>query len=255
MHLELWQWSAGVVAAMLVGISKTATPGAGILVVPLLAGVFGGRLSVGIMLPMLIFADCFAVAWYRRHAQWHRLAGLLPWVLVGVAVGAALLWVFGRLGGDRDVLGKVIGWLVLSMLALNLLQHKLGDRIAPKSRVGIAVSGSAVGVSTTISNAAGPVMAIYLSALRMPKEQLMGTVAWFFFVLNLTKLPILIALTAVNPEKPLITILSLKFIGTIWPVILLGVFLGKWMLPRISQRLFNTLILTLAGISAVKLVL
>ena len=76
MHLELWQWILGGVAALFVGISKTGVPGAGILVVPLLAAVFGGRPTVGIMLPMLIFADCFAVAWYKRHAQWDKLAKL-----------------------------------------------------------------------------------------------------------------------------------------------------------------------------------
>ena len=91
MHLELWQWILGGTAALMIGVSKTGVPGIGILVVPLLASVFGGRPSVGIMLPMLILADCFAGVWYRRHAQWDKLVRLLPWVVAGMAIGAATL--------------------------------------------------------------------------------------------------------------------------------------------------------------------
>ena len=242
-----------MLSAVLIGISKTAAPGAGILVVPLLAAVFGGRLSIGIMLPMLIVADVFAVTWYRRHAQWGKLVSLLPWVLFGIAIGAVVLWAFGKFGGEKDLLGKVIGVLVLSMLALNLLQDRLGERMAPRSKFGIATSGSAVGISTTISNAAGPVMAIYLSALRMRKEELMGTAAWFFFVLNLTKLPVLIVLTLINPQKPVITLLSAEFTAAMAPMIVLGAFIGKWLLPRIPQKVFDLLIVSLAAVAAIKL--
>ncbi|BCW98807.1 MAG: hypothetical protein KatS3mg024_1634 [Armatimonadota bacterium] len=67
------EWALALASAALVGFSKTGVPGTGILVVPLMAALFGGRQSVGTLLPMLIFADCFAVAWYRRHARWDRL--------------------------------------------------------------------------------------------------------------------------------------------------------------------------------------
>lgn len=157
MHIELWQWILGAGAAVLVGISKTGIPGTGILVVPMLAYAFGGRQSVGIMLPMLIFADCFAVLWYRRHVQWDKLIGLLPWVVAGLVVGAIGLWITGRLSGSVDVIGRVIGVLVLLMLVINLLQGRLGNKLTPTSKIGIAATGTAAGFTTMVSNAAGPI--------------------------------------------------------------------------------------------------
>lgn len=253
MHLELWQWLFGAGAALLVGISKTGIPGVGILVVPLLASTFGGRQSVGIMLPMLIMGDVFAVAWYRRHAQWDVLLRLLPWVVIGVGFGSVAMWLFGELKTSRDILNIVIGALVLIMLSLYFAQKVWGERITPKSRVGIASTGMSAGFATTVSNAAGPIMSIFLAAQGFPKEQFMGTIAWYFFIINLSKLPIYFALTAINPAKPIITGQSLLFNLAMFPVIVAGVLIGKWMLPRMSQKTFDTAILALAAIAALRL--
>jgi len=103
MHIEPWQWAIGAAAALLVGISKTGVPGIGIMVVPLLGIGFGGRLGAGVMLPLLIMGDVFAVAWYRRHAQWNKLIGLFPWVVVGMAGGTYALWLTGSSKGSKDV--------------------------------------------------------------------------------------------------------------------------------------------------------
>lgn len=253
MDLEIWQWVLGAGAAVFVGISKTGIPGTGILIVPLLAYAFGGRPSVGIMLPMLIFADCFAVAWYRRHAQWDKILLLLPWVVVGLVIGTWALWATGA--SKSDVLGKIIGSIVLVMLALHLLRGRLGERLTPKSKIGTAGTGVVAGFTTMISNAAGPVMSIYFAAYNMPKKQFVGTSAWYFFILNLTKLPVFILLSLENPENPIITMGSLSFVGCMVPVILIGVFIGKWLLPRISQKAFDATVLTLAGAAAVKLLI
>lgn len=254
MQLEPSQWLFGAAAALLVGISKTGVPGVGIFVVILLANIFGARSSIGIMLPMLIMGDCFAVAWYRRHAQWDRLIGLLPWVVVGMAFGSAALWGTGRLGGSKDVLSILIGTLVLVMLGLHLLQGRLGP-LTPKSKAGTASTGWAAGFATTVSNAAGPIMAVYLTAHKLSKEQFMGTIAWYFFIINVSKLPIYFILTAVNPKNPIITGESLTFNLILFPAIVVGVFIGKWMLPRIPQKTFDWAILILAAASAIKLIL
>lgn len=253
MHLELWQWLYAAAAALLVGVSKTGIPGAGILVVPLLAMAFGGRQSVGVMLPMLIFGDCFAVAWYRRHAQWDKLVKLLPWVVAGMALGAFGLWYTGKIGGSKDYMNIIIGSLVLIMLALYFLQGKLGEQLTPTSKIGTASTGVSAGFATMVSNAAGPVMQIYMAAQKMPKEQFMGTIAWYFFIINLSKLPVYAVLSVNNPAKPIITWESLKVNLMITPVILVGVFIGKWILPRISQKAFDAVVIVLAGIAAVKL--
>jgi uncharacterized membrane protein YfcA len=255
MQIDLWQWLLGGIAALLVGISKTGIPGAGILVVPLLAAAFGGRQSVGIMLPMLIFGDIFAVAWYKRHAQWDKLIKLLPWVIIGMAAGGLALWLMGKIESSRDYMNIIIGILVLIMLALYFLQGRLGEQLTPTSKIGTASTGISAGFATMVSNAAGPVMQIYMAAHKMPKKQFMGTIAWYFFIINLSKLPVYVILSINNPKKPLITWESLKINLIVIPIILMGVFIGKWILPRISEKAFNNIVLILAGLAAIKLII
>jgi uncharacterized protein len=254
-HLTQLQWTLGALSALMVGVSKTAIPGAGILVAPLLARAFGGFPSVGIMLPMLIFGDFFAVAWYRRHAQWDKIVGLLPWVIGGMAVGTAALWMVGESKSTKDVLGVVIGILVLAMLVLYFVQDRLDERFTPKSPIGVAGIGAAAGFTTMVSNAAGPVMSIYMAAHRLPKKQFMGTLAWYFLLLNLSKVPVYLLLTHTHPDKPIMTPHSLLFNLAICPVIVVGVFIGKWLLPRISQEVFERAVIILAALAAVKLII
>ncbi|MCL5105391.1 MAG: sulfite exporter TauE/SafE family protein [Armatimonadetes bacterium] len=255
MHLELWQWLSALAAAVIVGMSKTCVPGAGALVISILACGFKGRESIGIMTPMLIIADSFAVYWYRRHTQWNVLAKLVPGVLSGMAVGALCLWGVGILKTDKDILGMVIGIMLLLMLVVYFLQNRLDERLTPKSRVGVAATGITVGFSTMVSNAAGPVMSIYLAARQMPKKEFMGTLAWYFFILNVSKLPIYVILDLINPRKPILTHNSLLLPLILSPGIILGVFAGKWLLHRIPQKLFEEIVVILAGVAAIKLII
>ncbi len=254
MHLETWQWVLGASAALIVGISKTGIPGVGILVVPLLAYTFGGRPSIGIMLPMLIMGDVFAAAWYKRHVQWDKLIGLLPWVVVGLAIGTYTLQVTGKATGTKDLIGLMMGILVLVMLVVFFLQKFLGERLTPKSATGVAVTGIAAGFSTMVSNAAGPIMQIYLSAHKLPKNEFMGTIAWYFFIINASKLPVYIVLSHLNPGNPIVTSSSMMFNLMMFPVIVVGVYIGKWLLPRLSQKQFDAAVLGLAAIGAGKLI-
>ncbi len=255
MTLTPAQWVFGIVAALVVGLSKTGLPGIGILVVPLMAFVFGGRLSVGATLPMLICGDVFAVLWYRQHARWDKLSELIPWVLVGIAAGTGLLWYTGVQGSQTDWLNVIIGVLVIAMLGLSLARMRWGDRLVPTTRAGVGGTGALAGFSTTASNAAGPIMSIYLTGMGLDKHQFMGTTAWYFFIFNLTKLPIYLVLSLVLPSKPMVSPDTLAFDLAVVPIIVLSAFAGKLLLPRISQNVFNLLVLVLAGAAAFKLIL
>jgi len=248
MQILLWQWVVGGLGALLIGMSKTGMPGVGILTVTLLAQAFGGWNSVGVMLPLLVFADIFAVAWYRRHAQWGILVRLLPWVVGGMVLGAWALHYFGQTDHTKALMNPIIGGLVLLMLALHLLQGKMGEKFAPHSPIGVAGTGMAAGFSTTVSNAAGPIMSIFMTAQQLPKEQLMGTIAWYFMTINASKVPIYL-------HQGLFTHNSLMLDLMLTPAVLLGVFVGRWMLPRISEQAFTAVILLLAAAGAVNLML
>ena len=86
-ELNLLGWLTVSISSVLIGIGKTGVPGAVILAVPLMAAVLPSRASVGVLLPMLIFADIFAAIYYRHEAQWRDLVRLIPWTLVGIYLG------------------------------------------------------------------------------------------------------------------------------------------------------------------------
>ncbi len=253
MDLTPYQWIIGLSAALFVGVSKTGIPGVGILVVPLLGVGFGSRLGAGIMLPMLIVGDMFAVGWYKQHAQWNKLVGLLPWVYAGVALGTVALVLTGASKSLKDPTDLVVGILVIVMVAAHLLRSRLGEKLQPTSPAGVAGTGIAAGFSTTVSNAAGPVMQMYMAAHKLSKEAFMGTIAWYFFIVNLSKFPIYWILTTMMPQKPIVTAESLLFNLQIAPAIIVGVFIGKWVLPRISQKSFELTVIVLATAGALKL--
>src|SRR5436190_11946573 len=203
MTLTPEQWMIGILAALMVGITKTGVPGIGILVVPLMAIVFGGRLSVGATLPLLIFGDVFAVLWYRQHARWDNLLSLFPWVISGIIIGLGLLWYTGIHGSRVDWLNVIIGVIVLGMMSLSLARRTWGDKLVPSSSVGLVSTGVLAGFATMVSNSAGPIMSIYLSGMmRLSKNEFMGTSAWYFFIFNLTKLPLYALLTLILPSQP-----------------------------------------------------
>ena len=113
------QWSILCFCAVMVGISKTALPGVGILVVPMLALLLPAKASTGLLLPMLAFADIFAVAYYHRHAQWRHILRLLSPALIGIAIGSVIIRHI-----DNTQLKPIIGIIVISMLALNYWRNR-----------------------------------------------------------------------------------------------------------------------------------
>lgn len=254
MDLAPWQWAAGLAAAFLIGFSKTGLPGVGILGVPLMALAFGGRLSVGALLPILILADVFAVSWYRRTADWSELRRLVPWVLTGMALGTGALIFLNQRPHAKDPMNALIGGLVLLMLVVAVWRKRRGEA-ARVQGAGVALTGIGAGFSTLVSNAAGPIMGIYLTSLGLNKDRFMGTTAWYFLIFNLTKLPVYFALTEYIPNAPMLTTATWQFDLAAAPVVILGAFVGRWFLGRVPQQWFDDAILALAGAAAVWLIL
>lgn len=242
LNLDLTTWLLGGLAALLVGFSKTGVPGLGILIVPLMAMVFPAKISVGALLPMLVVGDVFAVAFYRQHTHWNKLWPLFPWVLVGTIPGA---WALKNL--ESVCLEPVLGWLVLAMIALELSRRQFGWEHIPHHPAFVAATGVAAGFATTLGNVAGPIMTIYFLSKGLDRDQLIGTGAWYFLIINVSKLPIFGALHMITAETLWFNVLMI-------PAIVVGALVGKWALPRISQRAFAATVMVLAAIAAARLV-
>ncbi|GAB2562673.1 sulfite exporter TauE/SafE family protein [Gracilibacillus alcaliphilus] len=242
--LSVLEWVIVIFAAVLIGFSKAGVSSMGILVVTIFMLLFPARESVGILLPLLIVGDLFAVIFYRRSAVWRYLLTLIPWVLIGIIIGYFMLHVV-----SSEQLKPIIGVLVLTLIILHLGREKLGERFVemlPESKAFTYIMGILAGFATMIGNAAGGVMSIYLLVKGLPKKEFVGTGAWFFLSVNLIKLPFYFSLGIITTE-------SLRFNALFIPVIIIGACIGVKIVQIIPQKVFQTLVLLFAAIGAIRL--
>jgi uncharacterized protein len=241
--LATGKWVLAAVTALCVGVAKTGVPALGILLAPLFAEILPARVSTGALLPLLILADAFAVFFWRRHGSWKHLVRLLPWALAGIVAGYFAL---GRINDQQ--MRYVMGAIVLIMLGVHVYrEYVLGkDAPIPTSWWFAAIAGFLAGATTMIANAAGPVTMIYLLSMRLPKDEFIGTSAWFFFILNWSKVPFSLSLGLINPD-------SLTFNAILAPAVVAGAIGGLFLAKRIPEKIFMIVIQVLTLASAVKM--
>lgn len=239
-ELQTWQWILGAACAFLVGVAKTGVPGLGTMVVPLMVLAVGSaRESAGYLLPVLITADSFAIYYWRRHASAWRLFSLAPWVLIGLGAGAAALALPER------VIRPTVAVIVIGMMGVYLWrQHvRKGYSVEPHP----VLYGGLAGFATTVANAAGPVMNLYLLSKRLPKEEFIATGAWFFFFVNLTKLPVFYFHGLLTPA-------SLGFDVAMVPAVAAGALAGRWVVDHIPGKVFEAIVVVTTALSALLLI-
>ena len=264
-------WILLMVVASLCGIAKTALPGAATVAVALCTAVMPAKESTGAILLMLMTGDLLAVWSYRRDADFRMLRRLVPAVLTGVGAGALFLHL-----ASNDSTRRLIGVILLLLVAITLTQRRSTSRRAsddastaqaPSSpaptletqeatttlatpttsgRLARLVYGSLAGFTTMVANAGGPVTSMYFLACRYPVKAFLGTTAWFFFLVNLVKLPFSISAGLVNT-----TTMSLTAICA--PVVIVSALAGRRLAERMDQRVFEPVIVALTIISALPL--
>lgn len=234
-------WCIGALAAFLCGVAKTGVPGLGVLVVPVMAMIFPARESVGALLPMLLVGDVAALLFFRRHADWPVMWRLFPWAFAGMGAAALVL----RVVTDTQ-LKPLLGVLVFALLGLELARKRFGWLNTPHQRWFTASAGVLTGFATTVGNMAGPIANIFLIGKGFAKLEFMGTVAWFFFIINLTKVPVFL-------YNGMITAETLRFDLYMLPAVLAGGMLGRVILHLIPDRAFMIVVMVLAAVAAVKL--
>ncbi len=243
MTFEPWQWALLIVAATISGFSKTGIPGVSILSVGIFTNVLPAKMATGVVLPLLIFADMFAYFVYRKNLKWRRVGRLLPWAVAGVVLGWLAL---GRI--DNRQTARLIGVIIALMLALHLWRRrKKSEEAAAHAPVWFGpVMGLFAGISTMIANAAGPVMTLYLLAMRLNKLEFLGTSAAFFLLINWIKVPFAVQLDLIN-------ISSLGLNLWLLPAVALGALLGRPVVERVNQKVFENAALMLTFAATMKL--
>ncbi|HEX3915390.1 MAG TPA: sulfite exporter TauE/SafE family protein [Steroidobacteraceae bacterium] len=241
-------WFFAALGAFMVGVSKAGITGLSILSIALFNHVFpSSKQASGLVLPLLIFGDFVAVYSYRKHTQWRYLWRLFPWTAAGVVLG------YFTLGRISDHAARIlIGWIIVSLAALSFWRKYSSagrEQSAASFRWPVSAAiGMTAGFITLVANAAGPLMAIYLVAMRLPKMQYVGTAAVFFMLLNLFKVPFMVDLGLITPQ-------SFSFNLVLAPAVLLGALAGRWLLKHVNQNLFEQLVLLLSAIGGILLIL
>ncbi|MDD6210380.1 MAG: sulfite exporter TauE/SafE family protein [Bacteroidales bacterium] len=237
------EWFAIFFSAVLIGISKTGIQGSGTLVVPILALVAGAKPSTGLILPMLCAADLMAVCYYRRTAEWKYIFRLLPYTLVGFAVALAVDALI-----PPQQFKRLLALSILIGFGILLYSEKKKENPEFLSAWWFApLFGLLGGFSTMIGNAAGPIMAVYLLAMRLPKYAFVGTSAWFFLIVNYLKLPLQIWVwDNITPDTLLINLYSLPFIFA-------GAILGILLTKQLPEKSYRNVIIGLTLLSTLLL--
>ncbi|MEA1785765.1 sulfite exporter TauE/SafE family protein [Arenibacter sp. GZD96] len=232
-------WVLAFIAAIVLGISKSGIKGIAIIIVTLMALVFGSKASTGLIVPLLIFGDIFAVVYYNRHAQWNYIFKFLPWMLLGVLVGVLV-------GKDltASTFKLLMSVIILISVGIMFFWDQRKSISIPTHWAFAGFVGIMAGITTMVGNLAGAFANIYFLAMRLPKNQFIGTAAWLFLIVNVFKLPFHIFVwDTISTETLLIN-------AKLLPGTCLGLFLGVRLVKIIKEQFYRKMILVLTAIGA-----
>ena len=236
-----------VLIGFLIGLSKTAIGGIGMVNAALLATIMPAKESTGVLLVLLIFGDLFAIGVYKKHVEWKVLRKLIWPVIAGVIVGAYFLS-----HSSDESLKKTIGWIVLLLVVFYPISRRLQKRELdinlryPKPlRI---VLGSMAGFMSMVANSGGPPMSIYLLMRRNSVMNFLGNTAWFFFVINVFKVPFTLGLGLLDFQ-------SFQYIFPALPAVPLGAILGRKLVNKIDLELFQKITLVTAAAAGLNLII
>ncbi|MEC7755642.1 sulfite exporter TauE/SafE family protein [Roseivirga sp. UBA1976] len=238
-QLSLFDIVTITTAAFVLGLSKSGIKGISIIIVALMALVFEARASTGILLPMLIVGDVFAVIYYNRHAQWKYLFRLMPFMMAGVIVGT--------IAGDHmsaHAFRKSMALVIFISVIIMFWWDQRKSKKVPQHLSFAGVMGLTAGFTTMVGNLAGSFANIFFLAMRLPKDAFIGTTAWLFLIINLFKVPFHVwSWGTINWP-------TLQVSLTFTPAIFLGLFIGVRLLKRVNEQFFRKFILFMTAVGA-----
>ena len=216
-----------------------------------MALVFGGKASTGVLIPLMILADIFAVKYYHRHTQWKYLRKLLPSMFAGVLLG---VWLGNYISEYvfKQVMALFILATIVIMVWMDRKPQKQGeteDKRIPKHWAFSSGMGLISGITSMVGNLAGSFANIYFLAMRLPKNEFIGTAAWLFFIINVFKLPFHIFVWET------VTVRSFMVDLLLIPAIVMGFYVGIALVKLINNDLYRKFILAVTAAGAIMILL
>ena len=229
-----------IIAGILVGLSKAGLKGINVITVTLLALAFGAKASTGIAVLLLIMGDTMAVIYYKRKCNWSLLLKLLPYVFIGVVIGAFV-------GHDMPevIFKKVMAIIIILSAIMMIVSEKYSYEIKDKSTLLSVVLGLLTGITTMIGNLAGAFSNLFFLSMRLSKEAFIGTAAWLFFIINIFKVPFHIFMWQTVHTNSLL--IALKIL----PFIIIGFIIGLKTVKLFSDKSYRYFIIFMTIVGAV----
>ncbi|MCW5653141.1 sulfite exporter TauE/SafE family protein [Hydrogenophaga sp.] len=235
-------YAVAVPAVLLLGISKSGFgAGFGSLAVPLMALAVSVPQAAAILMPVLLLMDVLGMAAFRKSVDRRLLWFLLPSGLAGIVIGTLLFKLL-----DARVVAGIVGVFTLLFLAQRLLFPPRPDSPPPPRWMGSLLSATS-GFTSFIAHAGGPPINAYVIPLRLSPLLFTGTMAYFFFFINLAKW-VPYAWLGLLDLRNMTTSLVLL------PLAPVGVWIGVRIAHRIQPSLFYKMVYTGMFLTGCKLV-
>ena len=240
LEVGILNFSLAAFCAFLLGVSKSGIKGIASLIVTGLALVYGAKNSTGILMPLLLVGDVFAITYYKRHVQKEYIIKMLPWMVIGVLIGVV--------GGQyiTESLFKY-GMAIIILFSVGLMYYceNKKDKTIPSHWTFASSMGLLAGFTTMIGNLAGAFSNIYFLAMRLPKNNFIGTAAWLFFIINAFKVPFHIWTWETMNST------SLQISLQLVPFVIIGLVAGVFLVKKIENDSYRKLILLFTAIGGV----
>jgi len=238
--MDLFQWVLILIAAFIIGLSKAGLKGIDMMNVTIMAIVFGSKASTGLVLPLLCAADIMAVWYYKRHVQWPQFWKLIPWMMAGIVLG-----VYVGKDLNEQLFRKLMALIIIcTVIIMIMMEFKKVEKI-PDNKLFVISTGLTSGFTTMLGNLAGAFSNIYFLAMRMSKNDFIGTAAWVFLVINLFKLPFqIIFWKNINLSTLHIDLLLL-------PALIAGFWAGLKIVAYIKDDTYRKVVIVLTFLGAI----
>lgn len=230
---------------VIISYAIRGSAGFGGITVPLLTWV----LSLKTVVPMVTFLGVISsIAILRtdhRHVVWRDLWRLLPWIVLGVAIGVYFFKIL-----DAATLARILGGVVLAYggYALLMTWRPPGKMTLPMYAI-TPVAGTFAGfIGTMFGSMAGMFFAIYLDILRHSRDAFRATVAAILFALGILRGGAYIAAGEFTRDVLIACAVAL-------PMMALGIFIGNRIHANLNDVTFKRLVAVLLIISGLPLLL
>jgi len=230
--------------ALIIGFSKGGLGGTlGGLATPLMALVMPADQVIGLLLPILIVADVFAVASHWKRWDWRLIILMVPGAIVGVTIGTFVIT-----NAPTETLRTALGVIVLLFALYKALEPHLFKTLTHEAKDWHgSVAGTVAGFSSALAHTGGPPVSIFLLMRRVPTHVFLATSALFFAIINWVKVPYYF-------YAQLFDLQQMRSLIWLLPLLPLGVWGGKWAADKMSQEVFERVILTLLVMTALLLI-